>query len=112
MELTLMYDIKSIQSLFDGNAVKYTEHFKLRRKERNIKHRDIKHTLLSGEIIGQYPDDTPLPSILVFGHTNDGEPLHVVVGVDDDKIWIITAYYPTLDIWENDYKTKKADDAT
>jgi hypothetical protein len=37
-------------------------------------------------------------------------PLHVAVGVDDDRLWLITAYYPTLDIWESDYCTKKEAD--
>ena len=102
-----MFDIESIQAMFDGNAVKYTDHFKLRLRERNIKFADVKKALLSGEIIEQCPNDRPLPSVLVLGYTNDTDPLHVVVGVDDALVWLITAYYPSLDLWEDDYKTRK-----
>jgi hypothetical protein len=27
---------------------------------------------------------------------------------EDSKLWLITAYLPTLDKWESDYKTRKA----
>ena len=102
-----MFDIESIQAMLRGNAVKFTEHFKLRVKERNIKFAYVKSALLFGEIIEQCPNDQPLPSILIMGYTNENNPLHVVVGIDDDLIWLITAYFPSLDIWENDYKTRK-----
>jgi uncharacterized DUF497 family protein len=102
-----MFDIESIQAMFDGNAVKFTQHFKARIKERGIKFADVKQALLSGEIIEQCPDDQPLPSIIIFGHTNDNAPLHVVVSVDDDMIFLVTAYFPSVDIWEADFKTRK-----
>ncbi|MCL2605086.1 MAG: DUF4258 domain-containing protein [Defluviitaleaceae bacterium] len=102
-----MFDIESIQSLYNGNAVKHREHFILRIKERSIRRKEISHAILTGKIIEQYPDDEPLPSILILGYTKDNKPLHVAVSIDDDIIWLVTAYYPALDIWETDYKTKK-----
>ncbi|MDM8568920.1 DUF4258 domain-containing protein [Thiotrichales bacterium HSG1] len=33
--------------------------------ERNINHEDIENLLVNGNIIEQYPDDYPLPSILL-----------------------------------------------
>jgi len=102
-----MFDIKSIQAMFKGNAVKFTQHFKIRLKERGIKFSDVKHVLLSGEIIEQYQDDLPLPSILIFGYTKDNIPLHIAVSVDDDLIFLVTTYFPSDDIWELDYKTRK-----
>jgi len=103
-----MFDIESIQALFSGNAVKYSQHYWTRRKERNIKHRDVKHALVSGEIIEETPGAEPLPGVLILGYTNEGKPLHVAVGVGDDYICLITTYYPSLDIWETDYKTRRA----
>jgi len=102
-----MFDIESIQAMFDGNAVKFTEHFKIRLKERGIKFADVKQALLSGRIIEQCLDDQPLPSVLILGYTNDRTPLHVAVSIDDDLIFLVTAYSPSGDIWEADYKTKK-----
>ena len=103
-----VFDVESIHAMFSGNAVKFTEHFKIRLKERGIKFADVKQALLFGEIIEQCPDDQPLPSVLFFGYTCDNNPLHVAVGVDDEYIFLITAYFPSADIWEADYKTRKA----
>jgi hypothetical protein len=74
-----MFAIESIQALFDGDAVEYTKHFRIRMKDRNIVKREIKQVLLSGEIIEEIPDDEPLPSVLIMGYTNEGRPLHVAV---------------------------------
>jgi len=32
-----------------------------------------------------------------------------VVGTDNINLWLITAYYPSIEKWNNDYKTRKAD---
>ena len=36
------------------------------------------------------------------------KPMHVCCAIGDNKLWIITAYYPTEEKWESDYKTRKA----
>jgi len=102
-----VFDIESIQAMFEGNAIKFTEHFKIRLKERSIKFADVKQVLLSGEIIEQCPDDQPLPSVLILGYTNDRTPLHVAVSIDDNLIFLVTAYLPSGEIWETDYKTRR-----
>ena len=43
-----MYDIESIKALYKGKAVKFTEHFKTRKKERNIHFCDIESVVLHG----------------------------------------------------------------
>jgi hypothetical protein len=50
----------------------------------------------------------PLPSALVFAMV-DIEPLHVVVAFDEEakKAYIITAYKPSLDIFETGFMTRK-----
>jgi len=57
-----MFDIENIKAMFAGNAVKFTEHFKTRLKERNIKLAEVKHVLLSGEIIEQYHMTSRFPA--------------------------------------------------
>jgi hypothetical protein len=59
-----------------------------------------------GNIIEDYPDDYPFPSALVL-ECKIGKPIHVVAGIGENYLWIITAYYPSLDKWENDFKTRK-----
>ena len=80
-----------------------TQHLADRMQERGIRYSQIKRTILEGEIIEDYPGDYPYPSCLVLG---DG--LHVVAGMGDGRLWIVTAYKPSPDKWETDLKTRKA----
>jgi uncharacterized DUF497 family protein len=105
-----MYDIESIQVLYLNHAVEYSQHFRIRMKERNIKFADVKMAMQNGEIIEQNLQDYPNPSVLVLGFACDNKPLHVAIGINDDKLVLITAYFPNLAIWELDYKTRRADD--
>lgn len=84
-----------------------TQHSLYRLRERGIKYNDVKKCIITGEIIEQYPDDYPHPSCLITGVTISGKPLHVVVGTDNEYLWIITAYYPDIEKWDDDFKTRK-----
>jgi hypothetical protein len=77
-------------------------------KKRGISYDDLVFAFANGEIIKQYEDDKPHPSCLIFGHTANKQPLHVVASISNNMIWVITAYHPTLHVWESDYKTRKA----
>lgn len=63
---------------------------------------------INGKIIEHYPNDYPYPSCLELGLSVAGKPLHVCCAIGNGKLCVITAYYPTLDMWENDMKTGKA----
>ena len=103
-----MIDIKDLQALAaDIDNFKITKHMTVRLNERGIKLRFIQSTLSNGEIIEQYPNDFPYPSCLVLNFLNDETPMHVCVGLGEGKLWIITAYYPNTDEWEDDFKTRK-----
>jgi hypothetical protein len=88
--------------------VEITQHAFLRFRERNIIVKDVISAILNGEIIEQYPDDYPFPSCLVLGLSANNLHLHTVCGIGDKKLWVITAYFPTLELWKSDYKTRKA----
>lgn len=89
-----------------GN-IHLTLHILNRFRERGITLADVRNVLLHGEIIEQYPNDYPFPSCLEMGASMHGKALHVCCGVGDNKIWLITAYYPTESEWESDLKTRK-----
>ena len=76
-------------------------------QERQIKRLDIINCILNGEIIEDYPHYYPNPSCLMFGYTLANRIIHVVIGYDIDNIYIITAYYPNTDKFEDDLKTRK-----
>jgi len=84
-----------------------TKHAKTRLTERNISIEDIKNAIKTGEIIKQYEDDTPFPSCLLLGATEQKTPIHVVASIDNGYLYIITAYNPDENEWEIDNKTRK-----
>jgi hypothetical protein len=75
--------------------------------KRGITRDDVICALANGDLIEQYPDDYPSPSCLVLGVTVRGERLHVVCGLGEPDLWIITAYYPNPARWNADFKIRK-----
>ncbi len=77
--------------------------------ERGISPDDVALALHSGEIIEEYPADTPFPSRLVLGHLSNERPLHVVAADDDREqiTYIITVYEPDPDQWTADLRRRK-----
>lgn len=100
-------NIDTLRALCKDDTIMITNHVFTRMRERNIDYDDVKNTVLTGKIIGQYPDDFSYPSCLVLGCVKNEQPLHVVVGVTEDSMWIVTAYYPDEDKWENNYEHRK-----
>ncbi|MCL2190091.1 MAG: DUF4258 domain-containing protein [Defluviitaleaceae bacterium] len=101
-------DIKQIVSLVKASKILWTEHVAIRLRERNIKRADLIHCVCNGKIIEQYPTDTPYPSCLILGFTQNNEPLHVVVGLNVNVICsIITVYHPDKNRWEHAFSKRK-----
>jgi len=67
---------------------------------------DIRAVIEAGEIIENYPDDTRGHSCLMMGF-EDKRPLHVVCTPKGDYVAVITAYIPSDQEWENDYRKRK-----
>ena len=103
-----MIDIESIKMLCTDESIIMTNHVMERIRERGIKYQEIKDAILNGQIIERYENDYPYPSCLILGYTINRTVLHVVAGSNGTELWIITAYYPSPDKWESDFKTRKA----
>lgn len=102
-----MIAIDQVKKLNKLETIALTEHARLRLYERNISIDDIISGINTGEIIKQYPDDKPLPSCLILGFSVKSQYIHIVVSCDAEFIYLITAYFPSPDVWENDFKTRK-----
>lgn len=87
--------------------IEITMHAAKRLEQRGIFIKDIINCILTGEIIEHYPDDYPYPSCLILGISVNHKHLHVVVGSDMKTLWIVTAYFPDSQKWEDDLKTRK-----
>ena len=103
----MIIDIDSLRALNTDDTIIVTSHASEQLIRRGIKYRYVKMAIMNGEIIEEYPNEIPDPRILILGYAADMKPLHVVIGIGDWNLRITTAYYPTLDKWENDYKTRK-----
>lgn len=102
-----MEKIEIIKKFFRENKIRWTNHIVMRLIQRNITQKDIEETILNGEIIEEYENDYPYPSYLIFGVNYDNKVIHIVCGVNEDELWLVTAYYPDDIEWEKDYKTRK-----
>jgi hypothetical protein len=99
--------ISEIKTKIHENKIKWRINATQRLIQRNIKRKDVIHTLLNGEIIEEYPKDLPYPSCLILGHDTNYNPQHVVCSVGQGFLWIITVYKPDIKKWQKDLKTRK-----
>jgi hypothetical protein len=77
--------------------------------ERRISEEDVRHVVATGEVINEYPDDTPYPSRLLLGWCGN-RPIHVVIAENTQaqEGIVITAYEPDPSKWEADFRRRKA----
>ncbi len=101
-----MYTIDEFKTINRPENIVITQHSRKRFMERLITINDVCATIDEGHIIEQYPDDYPFPSCLILG-TASGKVIHVVASIDDSMMYIITAYTPDPNKWEDDWKTRK-----
>lgn len=92
----------------DCEAISFSRHALQRMFERAISPDEVRAALVKGEVIADYPDDTPYPSMLVLGFVGK-RPLHVVVARDgvSRHCYVITAYVADPTLWGSDFRTRK-----
>lgn len=100
-------NIAKIKKLIKDNKIRWTNHVIVRLLQRNITQSDVKEAILNGDIIEEYENDYPYPSCLIYGVSLNNQVIHIVCGLNEEELWIITAYYPDNIEWENDRKTRK-----
>jgi len=77
------------------------------RPERMISVAEIRRVVERGDVVENYPEDVRGHSCLLLGQGDDNRAIHVVCSPKDDYLAIITAYLPSLDEWENNFRTRK-----
>ena len=100
-------DIEEIRQLCQAHKIEWTLHVAKRLIQRGISANDIDSSIINGEIIEEYPEDFPFPSYLIMGKTYNNKTLHLVCAIGDSKLWIITAYEPSLTEWEADFRIRR-----
>jgi hypothetical protein len=101
-----------IRGCFDEDRVLYSGHARREMQEEEfgfIIDQEVYEAICRSEVIETYPDDTPYPSVLIFGMTDANRPLHVVCAYDkgDDRVVVVTVYQPDPDRWEDNRRRKR-----
>jgi hypothetical protein len=101
--------MKRLVDYLEGNLeeydIEYRVHASRRMFQRSIYPNEIEAILSNGNVIEQYCNDLPLPSLLLNGKTPKGRPLHVVVAMNmsERKLVIITTYEPDSSQWTDNF---------
>jgi hypothetical protein len=102
--------LKCIHNCFANDKVLYTSHSLKEMKNEEfgeIFDEEVYEAVMNGEIITEYLDDKPYPSVLILGFTKQNRPIHIVSAYNelDDNSIIITVYHPDPNNWI-DYKRR------
>ena len=97
-----------IKSCIKRRRILWTYHVNMRLEERLIPRQAVLSSLASYTIIEQYPKDRYLPSYLIYAeYENLIMHIHIATDLENDNVTIITVYKPTLDKWEEGFKTRR-----
>ena len=100
--------LEFIRSCVRQRRIYWTYHVNMRLKGRFIPREIILRSADTYEIIEGYPKDRYLPSYLVYAeYEKDIIHIHIAADVKNKSITVITAYRPSTDKWEKDFKTRK-----
>lgn len=102
-----LLNIEIIKEYIAKRKIDWTKHCLNRLNQRNIQISEVKTAVNRGKIIEYYYDDYPYPSCLILGYNINKKILHIVCGMSEDIVHMITAYYPNTEKWEEDMKTRR-----
>ncbi|MEA5550790.1 DUF4258 domain-containing protein [Anabaena cylindrica UHCC 0172] len=91
------------------NQVWVTRHAKEEAANDHLFIDEINFSATQGQIIEDYPNDTPYPSCLIYGLNQKGDPIHSVWAYNKDTglAVLITVYCPDPNKWINGRIRKK-----
>ncbi len=91
--------IKSIKA----KKIRITDHADEEAQNDELSFKEVFASVLTGEIIEQYPDDKPYPSCLIYGKNLKNEPIHSVwaYNAETRASVLITVYRPDPSRWIN-----------
>lgn len=93
----------------DCSTLSYSRHAFERMFQRAIPPDAVAQIVAEGEVIAEYPEDQPYPSVLLLGEHAD-QPVHAVVAQEPGtgNCYLVTIYRPDPTIWDKTFKQRKA----
>lgn len=102
-----LLNIETIRKYILRRNMLWTKHCLNRLNQRNISVSDVKRAIFNGDIIEYYFNDYPYPSCLILGYNLDNIAIHIVCGISEELVYMITVYYPDNKDWKEDKKTRR-----
>lgn len=101
MNATGQVELVDIKVAIQTGKVRITDHAYEEANADSLKFDEIYFSALNGVVIEEYQDDSPFPSVLIFGQTFGGDPVHSVWAYNKKKQWavLITVYRPDPNLW-------------
>ena len=97
-------DIAFVKKKIHNQEYDLSAHAHNERQEEQITVEEIEKVILKGDIIERYQNDLRGESCLIAGIVYK-KPLHIVCGMRDERLLIVTVYRPKMPVWI-DYKTR------
>jgi hypothetical protein len=96
-----MIIIEDIIGSIKTRRIRITDHADEEAYNDTLSLEEIYSSVLTGEIIEQYPDDKPYPSCLIYGKNIKDEPIHSVwaYNIETKATVLITVYRPDPEKW-------------
>jgi hypothetical protein len=94
----------------DGSQVYWSRHAITEMLQEQLTRSEVETALQDCEVIEDYPAmHRPLPDCLVLGQLPSTHPMHAVIAIDQarDRIFVVTVYRPSVERWEDDWRTRK-----
>jgi hypothetical protein len=105
--VTETFDASKIRQSISQRKIIWRRHALERMLERGLSRSVVLDVASNGEVIEDYSADRPTPTALLLGWDKK-HPIHVVLSIEPDgEVAIITAYEPSLDAFESDYRTRR-----
>ena len=96
------YNIQRVTRAFASGEYRITVHAEAEREADMISVDELEEALGSERLeqLEDYPDDARGASGLFLGFTEEGEPIHAVVGLSSPEVVVvITVYRPDPELW-------------
>ena len=102
-------DLRTLQNQIRTKKVRVrlTKHARVEAFKDGLTTSDLEYVLMHGEIIENYPERNRV--LLLAFEPQHELPIHITLEYfqDENVATIVTAYIPSDDIWEKNYKTRK-----
>ena len=93
----------------DCKTLHFSRHAFERMFQRGVNPDAVEQIIAKGEVIADYPDDQPYPSVLLLGFYGS-QPVHAVVAREPttESCHLVTVYLPDPALWDESFKKRRA----